>query len=153
VLEINYNRNMSAYPPGSVVHIGITGTRSGMTPDQRQDLIDFLFDIKDDAEGSEIFFHHGDCLGVDVEAADIAEELGYLVIAHPPTNDKNRAFHDSDVIATPKSYEERNHDIVNVSQEVFGVPHSLEEQMTGSGTWHTIRYAREQSVKLTIIEP
>jgi hypothetical protein len=36
-------------------------------------------------EGSQ--FHHGDCIGSDAQAAEIAVGLGYRIIAHPGCDD------------------------------------------------------------------
>lgn len=142
---------MTTHPPGSVVHVGVTGTRSGMTPEQKQDFTDFLYEVVDESVGSEIIFHHGDCVGADEQAAKIAEKLGFLIVAHPPIKEENRAHYNSDVIVEPKDYLARNRDIVDVCTEVFACPKSLTDHK--GGTWYTIRYAQEHGVKVTIVEP
>ena len=54
--------------------VGVTGTRSGMNKRQQQEFTDFLNEL---GSGE---FHHGDCVGVDVEAARIAEKLGWKTV-------------------------------------------------------------------------
>ena len=55
---------------------GFTGTQHGMTDAQKATLRDFL------AAGSGEF-HHGDCIGADSEAHDIADECGYSIVSAP----------------------------------------------------------------------
>lgn len=145
---------MAIKPPGSVIHIGATGSREGMTKDQRSDLRAFLREIRDESKGSEIFFHHGDCQGSDVQGAEIAFDLGYFTIAHPPLVETYRGFHNSHLILPQKEFLERNRDIVHASDEMFAFPKSMDDEKTGrGGTWYTVRYAREHKVPIAVIEP
>src|ERR1700730_19108648 len=70
---------------GSMISFGFTGTRQGMTAEQKSALRNFL-------DGGVGEFHHGDCIGADSEAHDIADECGYGIILHPPTNYSERAW-------------------------------------------------------------
>src|SRR2546421_1503 len=59
-------------------------------------------------------FHHGDCIGVDAFAHDVAYDLGYYIFVHPPSDPKFRAFKGarSDPrikILEPRYYLDRNH--------------------------------------------
>ena len=65
--------------------VGITGTREGMDADQIECVYNLLTEIMVECNNLNIVpeFHHGDCVGVDVQAAIIAKELKYKVIAHP----------------------------------------------------------------------
>ena len=54
-----------------------------MTPEQKSALRKLL-------DGGAGEFHHGDCVGADSEAHDIADECGYGIILHPPTNQSER---------------------------------------------------------------
>jgi hypothetical protein len=42
--------------------------------------------------GSSGELHHGDCVGADSEAHDIADACGYNIVLHPPTNYSERAW-------------------------------------------------------------
>jgi hypothetical protein len=125
--------------------IGFTGTQRGMTADQRRALHNILFNR--DGE-----FRHGDCVGADAEAHDIAEAIGLEPVIHPPTDPRKRAWKKAKRILPPKPYIERNHDIVDAAEEMFATPGEYHEQMR-SGTWATIRYARKRKKMLTIIFP
>ena len=63
-------------------NIGITGTRSGMNDTQKKNVTEFLRDSLKQHSLSTL--HHGDCIGVDVEIANIAKSMGYYIINHPP---------------------------------------------------------------------
>ena len=122
---------------------GFTGTQEGMTRAQKFVFKSIL------AAGH---FHHGDCVGADEQAHDIARTLGLYIITHPPINEYKRAFCDADEQCPAKEYLERNRDIVNVSSNMIATPKQFEEQLR-SGTWATIRYARKMKKNLTIIYP
>jgi predicted Rossmann fold nucleotide-binding protein DprA/Smf involved in DNA uptake len=64
------------------------------------------------------------------------------IIIHPPTDNKLRAYCKSDNYTQPKSYLERNKDIVNSCEQLIACPLTQEEELR-SGTWATIRYARK----------
>ena len=81
-----------------IVIVGMTGTRLGMTLQQKEK----FYEILEYIDGH--LFHHGDCLGADAEGHDMSEELGYQPIIHPPTNPKNRAFKKSIYISHKRSY-------------------------------------------------
>lgn len=85
--------------------IGITGTRFGMNEYQFSLVQDFL--LSNYCNGAE--FHHGDCVGVDAEAAVLALELGYRIISYPgPPGDKFRAYVDCDHCHEPANHFNRN---------------------------------------------
>ena len=130
-------------------HVGITGSRHGMTDDQKCALAAKLEEMRDRDEVHT--FHHGDCTGADVEGAEIAYALGFRIIAHPPDNPKFRAYHDSDEIREPKHYYDRNRDIVNETGALFACPNAPESE--GGGTWWTVRYAREVGARYELISP
>jgi len=118
-------------------HIGFTGTQAGMTIRQRNQLRRILQSYFD--QGA-VYFHHGDCIGADEQAHDIAEEIGYKVIIHPPVNPKKRAFKKPFIARNPKQYMDRNQDIVDESDILIGAPKEEIEQLR-SGTWSTVRRA------------
>ena len=63
-----------------------------------------------------------------------------------------RAFCKGDETRKQKDYLDRNHDIVDETELLIACPKEPEE-ITRSGTWATIRYARKKKKKLRIILP
>mgnify|MGYP003978242403 FL=1 len=96
---------------------------------------------------------HGDCLGADAEAHQIARSLGHTVTGRPCTITKQRAFCVVDHQHPARKPIGRNADIVNESEVMFAFPFGTKELMRGSGTWATIRYARKKEKLLYIIYP
>lgn len=129
-----------------MVKIGVTGTRSGMNKRQKQEFTELLTEL---GTGE---FHHGDCVGVDVEAAKIAAKLGWRIVCHPPVKDELRAYHNSDEIREPKSYFARNRNIVDETDVLFVVPYQDSHQSHG-GTWYTHDYAKKKDKPLHVIFP
>lgn len=127
--------------------VGFTGTRRGMTDRQKAQLREELIKRRT----GWIEFHHGDCLGADAEAHDIAHELGYCIYIHPPENNKARAYKGGHVLK-PLAYLERNRDIAFGCHVLIAAPKTLNEELR-SGTWATIRYAREMGREVVILEP
>ena len=135
--------------------IGFSGTRSGLTKIQRTVLRIQMVSLMTGAPA----FDHGDCIGADAEAHNIAVSLskkwkgmGIFIRVHPPDVDKYRAFCKASWVAPPKPYLERNKDIVNNTNALIACPGEFEEQKR-SGTWSTIRYARKQGKVIHIIFP
>ncbi len=127
--------------------IGFTGTRRGMTDAQRNSLRKFL----QTAAGE---FHHGDCIGADEQAHDIAEAAGFEIHIHPPLNPTKRAFKITHVsrMRPELPYLARNRNIVFATDELVATPAEPEEQLR-SGTWSTVRFARTRNRPITIIYP
>lgn len=128
---------------------GFTGTHLGMT--EPQELV-FRRLLPRAAPGEE--FHHGDCVGSDAQAHQIALEHGFLLVIHPPDDPSRRAFcqvrykvHD------PKPFMRRNEDIVVEASELWATPHRPEAALPRSGTWATVRRARKKGIHITIIWP
>lgn len=98
--------------------------------------------------------HHGDCVGADSEAHDIAVECGYGIVLHPPSNYSKRAWREAlpHMMRREKAYLDRNRDIVNETVALIAAPAEMDEQPKG-GTWFTIRYARRQGKTVVIIFP
>ena len=126
--------------------LGITGTQNGMTEAQRQKVSELIGDQQWTT------FHHGDCIGVDKEAALIALDEDYHVVCHPPTNSSKRAFTFAHLEHEPKPYLERNHDIVDESDYLIVVPKYNIEELR-SGTWATYRYALSKGTPGVIVFP
>lgn len=126
---------------------GITGTRLGA--DERQlAWLRASVVIHDVTE-----LHHGDCVGVDAQAHQIAIDLGLKIVIHPPLNEAYRAFCGGDnvTVLPAKEYLERNRDIVDQCDVLFGLPDG--PQRARSGTWYTIRHARNAGRKVEYLLP
>ena len=101
--------------------IGFTGTRQGMSRAQRlqfERVLEWL-------GARDCVVHHGDAVGADSEADQIAHERGVPVVAHP---------------ATPGGALARNREIVAAVDIVVAAPR-LDREERRSGTWATVRYA------------
>jgi hypothetical protein len=97
-------------------------------------------------------FRHGDAIGADAIGHNIAVELGYNIIIHPPIDPKYRAFCQSDNIETPADYIKRDHDFIDRSTLLLAVPNGNKEILR-SGTWATVRYARKKRIEIRILYP
>ena len=96
--------------------------------------------------------HHGDAIGGDASAHDIAREFDAEIHIHPPINPKYQAFCQGDVNYPAKDYLVRDLDIVIACDLLIGMPNSYTEKLR-SGTWATIRRARKTSTDHVIIYP
>lgn len=126
--------------------IGVTGTREGATEYQLKELRSVLQELK----GTE--FHHGDCAGVDEQAAKIAKELGYKIVCHPPESDYLRAYFPADEMREPAGYLKRDRAIVDSVDVMLVVPLQMEWQPKG-GTWYTHDYAKKKNKPYNVIWP
>lgn len=131
------------------VTVGITGTRHGLTDAQTSVLRQFLelFRRKGYTD-----FVHGDCKGVDVEAAAIAASLGFNIHTRPSQLRTRGVFTGPHTLYTPRGALERNKDIVDQADVMLAFPETATEQRR-SGTWHAIRYAKAQQKPLRIVCP
>jgi hypothetical protein len=134
--------------------LGVTGTKNGATPQQRAIAASMI------RHPVTQVIRHGDCVGFDAEAHDIAFQRGRVIHIHPPSDSKLRAFKGFGVDPLfvgqiiwhePKPYLPRDDDIVDGSERLLAVPNGP-ERMRGSGTWYTIRYARGR-IPITIVWP
>jgi len=130
--------------------VGISGTRNGANDKQLAEIKRQLLGLK--AKGA-VGFRHGDCIGVDAQAVEIARSLGYKIIKHPgPTSVKLSANTKADETFKWQPYLQRNRKIVDRSQVVLIVPEQQSEQVR-SGTWSTYRYCKKTSTKYVLISP
>lgn len=138
-----------------MTRIGFTGTREGMT-DQQKIFLEAYFKIVKSLQEADFCFHHGDCLGADEQAHRIFYDKidGRLIYLHPPQNDKLRAKTNSECyhVYPTKQYLQRNHDIVDATDYLIAAPKEAEETLK-SGTWATIRYAEKQKKNVIIVRP
>jgi hypothetical protein len=131
------------------VIIGFTGTQLGLTMPQQWLLEAWLGPRADKI----VEFHHGDCVGADELAHQIAQRAGIKVFVHPPVIETKRAFcAGAEHVYPQKPYLDRNHDIVDACTGLIACPFELEEQVR-SGTWATVRYARKRGKPVRLIMP
>jgi hypothetical protein len=106
-------------------------------------------------------FHHGCCVGSDEFAHRIAKsclDTGLdQIVLHPPANGaQEMEYTEWDygncLWYTKKDYLARDRDIVNETDILLALPNGP-EKMRGSGTWYTIRYARNHNKKVIICDP
>lgn len=128
--------------------IGVTGTRKGMTPLQAKNVERVL--RENFSPGAE--FHHGDCVGVDGEAAVMARDLGYKIVCHPPQIQEHRYFFPADEFRQPINYFARNRNIVDETDKLIVVPLENEHQDRG-GTWYTHDYAVRSKKPRIVVYP
>jgi hypothetical protein len=130
--------------------VGFTGPCEGMNQFQ-----EFALEaaLKAFREVGAAEFHHGDCVGCDAKAHEIAQKLNYLIIIHPPLDEKHRAFCTGAKVVLPaKSFLLRNKDIVFACNVLIATPTSEQEALR-SGTWATVRYARTANREVLVIPP
>ena len=128
--------------------VGFTGTRRGMNDRQKEEFRRLL----QRCDPRHVQLRHGDCVGADEDAHNIAEELGIPIIIHPPINPKFRAYCRSEHILPEKDYSPRNRDIVEAGEFLVACPRTQEETLRG-GTWYTVRYARKIGKLVRILWP
>ena len=132
--------------PGEKV-IGFTGTREGMTHRQKATVLRLFI------ENMPFTFVHGDCVGADDNAHDLAIRVGAPVVQRPCTLTSQRAFGaGAKKVYPPKPPLDRNREIVTGSDLMIATPKGFVEEQRG-GTWYTIRYARQTETPLIIVWP
>ena len=133
-----------------MIHIGFTGTQKGMTAPQVARVQELL-------AHKDFFGHHGMCIGADAQFDGIARlSKGFRwMYIHPCTlEDKRAAVNrtEYDIVYSVQDPLTRNRDIVQCSEIMIAAPKTIHEERR-SGTWATIRYARESKKKLYILAP
>ncbi len=128
-----------------ITDVGISGTRHGATSVQLAKITLLLGILK---EQGAMNFRHGDCVGVDVEVADIAREFGYRIFVHPGPNGVGSKA-DYEYCSMP--FLDRNKMIVDMSDVMLIVPYTNKEILR-SGTWATYRYAKKMCVPIKMVK-
>jgi hypothetical protein len=129
--------------------IGITGTRSGASDEQLVSLGHLMGSVI--AREPTVELHHGDCVGVDLQAAIFASKMDIHTVCHPPVDESLRANHKSDTILPQLNHFARNRNIVDASDILIVIPYQDEWQPRG-GTWYTHDYAVKKGVDVATIE-
>ena len=131
------------------VSIGFTGTQKGMTSEQ----IVSVRRLLQQAYQPGGKFHHGGCLGADVEAAAVARDIGFWTVRHPgDTPEKQAQFFFDDDTRPVAANLTRNRMIVGAVDMMIAAPAGAKEVLR-SGTWATIRYTRQVERPLRIVWP
>jgi len=141
------------------VKVGFTGTQWGMSKHQVEQLVEVFRTIRVEE------FHHGDCIGADIQAHQIALRFigkGGRIVVHPPNIDGSRAFcgpsefHlDAAVIQLPpKEYLERDQDIVDACDLLVAAPLRPESDYFAERfvAWETVRMARKAGKEVIVLE-
>lgn len=134
----------------SIVNLGITGSREGFTNEQWKAFTEFVDGLL--SRNPIHYFHQGQCVGVDVEAAKYLAEKQVLIVSHPPINKASVDESPIHFTREDKTYFERNRDIVDESDFMLVVPNTMQHRSYG-GTWYTHDYAVKQNKPLCIIYP
>lgn len=109
-----------------------------------------LAELFDGYRPIDTILHHGDCIGADAEAHEIAFERHFGIVIHPPENHSKRAWKPIGEIRPRKPYLARNRDIVLETDFLVACPFEMKEQLR-SGTWSTVRYAKKLAKPVIII--
>ena len=132
--------------------LGVSGTQNGSTVEQRWLFAKLLWE----AEPSQL--RHGDCIGVDKEMHDIytAIMLHGGVFLHPASGVGHKRAHvKRGVVEVAREFPPliRNTHIVDNSDFMAFFPQNEKGEILRSGTWATIRYARDAQTDHLIIRP
>lgn len=148
-------RTLSRITTFSSLRIGFTGSRLGMSPRQLRRLEALI------GERCPSELHHGQCIGADAQAHEIAMRLSVpAIIVHPPRDTMLVARLPSgpnsqtQVTYLPAARAlRRNRAIVRAVDLLVAAPASSDETVR-SGTWSTIRFARRlPGVSVVILAP
>jgi len=133
--------------------IGFTGTRNGMTSQQKAAVTKIL-----ERYGSRFgaLVGHGNCLGADAEFDEIAAALGLRRVIYPCNIESMRAhceLRGATQVTEPMKPLLRNGWIVGAALAMIATPMESTEQLR-SGTWATVRQARKKiGLPLLLVAP
>lgn len=125
--------------------IAITATSKARLTEYQLDAARELIEAEDEV-------HIGDCVNGDAQVHAVCVEVGARTVGHPPITEAKRAFCEYNDEHPPRQYIERNHDMVDECELLLAFPKSHIEEVR-SGTWATVRYARQIGREVTIIPP
>lgn len=130
----------------NATYIGFTGSRTGITDEQRKEIHNIL------SKYDNIVVSHGDCVGADTEFHNICREYDNIIIRiYPPKDPKLRAYNVGNVIMDEQPYLIRNKDIVDNSDILIACPKNKNKPEKRSGTWSTIRYAQRNKLIIYLL--
>lgn len=132
-----------------MLSLGFTGTRKEFVNIQYWKLIEVM-EILSATYG---VLHHGGCVGADTVAHMLAHQFRMKTEVHPADMAGMQGLcPNPSVRHEAKPPLARNKDIVRVSNLLLAAPSTFDEVMR-SGTWATIRYAREAKLPIIIVDP
>lgn len=132
---------------------GFTGTRDGLTWKQRASLYLLL------ERARPAWLHHGDCVGADSEAHDLAGRLRIRRAIHPPSDSRLRAWCPpvtglDGLPRDPLPYLTRDRRIVEETHWLIACPKQQPlDPRKGGGTWYTVDYARGKGRMVVFVWP
>lgn len=127
------------------MQVGFTGRRQGMPGTQ----INAFERLLKKLPVTEV--HHGDCVGADAEFHEFAIRLSLDVVIHPPADARHRArSKGASRTCAPLEYLVRNKKIVLSTSVLVAAVQGAERQR--SGTWATVRYARQLKRFIAIVD-
>ena len=133
--------------------VGFTGSKQGMTNFQEKTVDTLLAELK--ANGYK-YARHGMCVGSDAIFNRLAKLRFYWTIGHPGVDADGQVKHRStcsvDQLTPEHPFLIRNRHIVDRSHAMLATP-GQNREVTRSGTWATIRYARARRIPLYLIYP
>lgn len=133
------------------MRVGFTGTQHGMTKPQLL-AVTRIFNLWYNRTKEGLVVHHGDCIGADAEFHGIAIQHAAIEL-HPCTIESKRAHcqgADFEHPALPPL--DRNGRIVEACEILLAAPSSgIEERR--SGTWSTVRRARNARKPVVVVDP
>lgn len=130
--------------------VAFTGTSAGLTREQLAALHGYFAGA---APGE---LHHGMCVGGDAAAHAVASWRGWRTVGHPGVNKRGepagRAVLTGFAEVLPElPYLKRNRRIVADATLLLACPGGPERRR--SGTWATVRYARDAGVPVRLFWP
>lgn len=135
------------------MRVGFTGTRDGMTDPQAAQVGALLEALRWVGATQAM---HGLCKGADEHFHHLARAHGYFLIGCPGVTHTGLAYLRSsvecDMVKRAKPFLVRDKDIVTDTDVLIATPKEQISQHR-SGTWTTIRYAREAQKPLLLIWP
>lgn len=133
-----------------MTRFGFTGTQDDLTPEQLGSLRG-VFGLAALTENV-TEFHHGDCVGADAAAHDVAVTCGWPTHGHPTNIEGKRAFKRCDVTYPALDPLVRNQVIVDSIDQLVACPGEMHE-VQRSGTWATVRRARKAGIPIVYCYP
>jgi hypothetical protein len=125
--------------------LGFTGTRTGITKQQKASIVWFLLEASQ--------FHHGDCIGADEQAQQLARNLDVDCFAYPGQMTQYNACTEGNlVVYDPQPELTRNRKIATVCDRLLACPGTYSEELR-SGTWATCRYGYQAGKQVIAVYP
>jgi hypothetical protein len=131
------------------MRVGFTGTRPPFTNAQLLSLERIILTNRGEITEA----HHGDCVGADEAFHIVCRTFNIPVIIHPPLVTTWNAYcGDYTEKREPKTYHERDQDIVNETDWLIACPKTF-TPTPHSGTWYTAGYARAIGKPIWFVYP